>query len=34
MISLEIRDMSLETKFLRERKFQGNNTTFVCLRFL
>ena len=34
MISLEVRDMSQEAKFLRVRKFQGNNTTFVWLRFL
>ena len=29
MISLEVLDMSQEAKFLRVRKFQGNNTTFV-----
>ena len=34
MISLEVRDMLYEAKFLRVRKFQGNNTTFVWLRFL
>ena len=28
-ISLEVRHMYWEAKFLRERKFQGSNTTFV-----
>ena len=32
--SLEVHEMSLEAKFLRERKFQGSNTTFARLRFL
>ena len=34
MISLEVRDMSQEAKFLRIRKFQDNNTTFDWLTFL
>ena len=34
MISLEVRDMSQEAKFLRVRKFQDNNTTFDWLTFL
>ena len=34
MISLEVYDMQWEAKLLRERQFQGNNTTFVGLRFL
>ena len=34
MISLEVRDTQQKVKILRERKFQGNKTTFVRLRFL
>ena len=34
MISLEVRDMLQKAKFLRVRKLQDNNTTFVWLRFL
>ena len=33
-ISLEVHGMSWEAKFLRERKFEGNNATFTRLRFL
>ena len=33
-ISLEVDRMQREAKFLRERKFQGNNTNFVKIRFL
>ena len=34
MISLEVHDMQQKAKFLKERKFQGKNTTFIRLRFL
>ena len=34
MISLEVRDMPQEAKFLRVRKFQDNSTTFDWLTFL